>query len=113
VDDGVDVAAGSVDLAVNEALEIGGAAALVHRVRVEIELEDVGRRHEFRRHGSREQKAIGARGMTDADVPHRIEHVLHRQDVVGDDEIRDQIVGRGRLLRADDTLERKRGCDRP
>ena len=90
VDDGVDVGTGPVDLAVNEALEIRRATGRVHRVPVEIELQDVGGGHQLRRHRPREQKTIGSRRMPDAHVSHRVEDVLHREDPVRRDEVLDE-----------------------
>ena len=66
----------------------------VHRIAVEIELQDVGRGDRRGRHVARQQEAIRARRMACADVPERVEHALRDEDAVGGREIGAQRVER-------------------
>ena len=88
-----------IHFAVDEALEIDGAAAGVERVAVEIVFDDVGRGDEAGRHVARQEKAVRVLVVADADMAERVEHALLEQDAVGDRQVLDQ-VGAGRSGRA-------------
>jgi hypothetical protein len=80
---------------VNEALEIGGAAARVHRVRVEIVLHDVGRGDQLGGERARHKVAIRIVIVARADVAVAVEHVLIHEDAVRGHEVLDELrVGR-------------------
>jgi hypothetical protein len=66
------------------------AAARVHRIGIEIELHDVGRRHVRRRHRPGDEVAVGICGMTDADVAIGVEHPLIGENAICGDQILDQ-----------------------
>src|SRR5262249_21500784 len=87
VDDGGDVRAHLVDLAVDEALLVGAAPPRINRLAVEVVFHDVvrGRGRDRARH----QIAIGIARIADADVAKAIENFFVRQDAVGENEIFD------------------------
>ena len=90
VHDRPDPGQGLVDLAVDEALDIESAAPRLQGIAVDIELEDVVRRDQARRHAAREQKARRVRLVPHADMAEAVDHALVGQDPVGGDEIVDQ-----------------------
>ena len=91
VDDGMNIVPRLVDLTVYEALEGEGISALSDRIAVQIEFQDVTRRHEPRGPGACHQEAIRIGRMPDAHVSRFVEYALARQDAVGGDEIRDRV----------------------
>ena len=88
---GVDVRPRLVDRAVDEALEIG-RARVAHRRAVEPELDDVGAGDEFRAERARQQIVVGLLRVADADVAVGVDHVLLRQDPIGDHQIADRAL---------------------
>ena len=72
-----------VDRAVDEALQIGRAAALVDRRAVELIFDDVVALDAFGGAGAREQIALRIVGMAGADMAERIDHAFVRQNAVG------------------------------
>ncbi len=84
-----------VDLPVDKALQVAGAAARVDGVAVEIEFHDVGGGDQRRRHASRQQKAVRVPVVPGADMAKAVEHPLIGEDAIGGDKIADQLaVGR-------------------
>ena len=90
VNHGMDVRPRAVDLAMDEAFEIGGPAVRRDRLSVQVELDHVGCPHQRRRHAAGEQEPVGSSGMTDADMAETVDHVLVEQDVIGVDQVLDQ-----------------------
>jgi hypothetical protein len=99
VDDGLDVRAAAVDLAVDEALEVE-RARVVDGAAVEVVLHDVARADQLRRQRSREQVALRLPRVAHAHVSVAVDHALVGQDPIGGDEVLDQtrVSDHGSLL---------------
>ena len=95
VHDGVDVGARTVDLAVDETLEVDAASAGIVRVAVQVERQDVVRGHESRRHVAREQEMRWRCVVPHADVSEAVDDTLVVQNAVGDGEPFDALAVRG------------------
>jgi hypothetical protein len=89
MDDGVDLGPRLVDRTVDEPLQIT-RPRVVHRRAVELELDDVGARHELRAERAREQVMIRLARMADADMAVGVDHILLRQNAVGDHQVADR-----------------------
>ena len=81
---------GLEDPAVDEAFEIGGAPLRIDRLAARIELHDVGRLNEARRHAARQEEMVGALVVACADMAEAIDDTLVVEDAVGGDEVLDQ-----------------------
>lgn len=79
---GHDIRTDPVNLAVDEPLAIGRTAFASGWLTIEIQLQDVRRRHLGRRDGPRNQVTARAGPGTDADVTERVNNVLRGQNVV-------------------------------
>ena len=90
----IDVRPRLVDLAVDEALAVEQLAVVlgIDGLAVEIEHEDIGRGHRFRRDRARHQIAMRIARIAHADMTEGIEHVEPRQRAVGGDEVVDQFA---------------------
>src|SRR5262249_61671273 len=77
---------------VDEALEVKHAFFLAHRLTVETELDNVFAVNEVRRERARDKEVLRLVGMADADVAIGVDHILMRQDTVGNDEGGDDSV---------------------
>ena len=84
-----------VERAVDEALEIGRAAARIDRVAFEREFHDVGGLDAVGRARAREQIALRIVGMARADMAEGIDDRLAGEDAVGGDELFDDPVELG------------------
>src|SRR5690242_8034144 len=84
-----------VDLAMDEALEIRIAHIALLYVRGEVVGLDVSARDELRRERTRQEVAVGAVRMANADVAEAIEDPEPGKDAVGGDEIVEQGVESG------------------
>ena len=90
---GVDVRSRLVDLAVDVALADQVVRAPIDRPAVEIELDDVVRRHQLRRQRPRQEVTLGIGRRPHADVPPGIDDAVFGQDAIGDHEVFDQAHG--------------------
>ena len=72
-----------VDLAMDEALDIGLPAARVERLAVEVEGYDVGHRDVARGDSLRLQVLLGIARVAHADMAEAVEHGVVDEDVVG------------------------------
>ena len=88
-----DVRPGTVDLGVDETLQVRGAL-VAQRVAVLVEAKNIGARHQRRRHAAREEEPVAAREIARTDVAEPVDHPLVEQDVVRVDQLVDQ-RGRG------------------
>ena len=79
----------------DEAFEIGFAAARINGIAVKIKFHDVFGLDLARRDAARKQKAVGARGVTHADVAKAIHHAFVVQNVIGGDEVVDEVFYSG------------------
>ena len=79
-----------VDLAMDEAFEIDGAAIGGQRMAVDVEFDDVVRRHQGGRHVAGQQIALGIGVAAHAHMAERVHHALAEQDAVGDRQLLDQ-----------------------
>src|SRR5215813_6956014 len=86
---------------------VTAADILEYGLAIEPVLQDVGRRHRFRREGSREEEAILVPRRADADMTVAVDDAFRREDVIGGDEIADEIVQIGRGLRQDANLRQQ------
>ena len=88
----VDVGPRLVDFAVDEALAVEQLAVVlgIDGLAVEVEDENVGGGHRFRRDRARDQIAVRIARVAHADMAEGIEHVQSRQRAVGGDEIVDE-----------------------
>ncbi len=82
------------DAAMDRALAVHDAAALVDRVAVEVEFHDVVARHQFRAARARHEEAVGPLRMPQADMAEAVDHALVRQDPVGDHQILEMLLQR-------------------
>src|SRR5215469_5824535 len=71
-----------VDAAMDRPLDIDFAAALVDRLAVEIEFEEIVACHQLRAARAREEEAVGLGRMAHADMAIGIDHVLMGEDAV-------------------------------
>src|SRR5579864_5170556 len=76
-----------IDSAMDRALDIDRSAALVDRIAIEIEFDEVVDRHELGATRSREEEPVGPIRMSDADMAVSVDDVFMRQNPVGDDEV--------------------------
>ncbi len=90
VHDGHDIRPRREDRGVNKAFEIELLAVVAHRLAVEVELDDIRGRDQFRGERARDQKAMRVVGVADADMAVGVDDVLLREDAVGDHQILDQ-----------------------
>src|SRR5262245_42021205 len=67
-------------------------------------LDDVGALHERRRERVRQEEALGIVWMTHADVTVGVDHVLPREDAVGDDELGDQLFNHEFQILRDESI---------
>src|SRR5262249_31055847 len=65
---------------------------VAHRLAAEIEFDDVLGTDQVRRQGARDEEPLRVVRMTDADMTVGVDHLLPRQDAVGDHQIADQSV---------------------
>jgi len=89
VHDRLDLGMSLVDLAVDKALDIEGAPALLERVALKVKLQDVVGHHETRRHAASEQKPGRVLSVPGADMPEAVDHALVGKDAVSGYEIFD------------------------
>jgi hypothetical protein len=89
MDHGVDVRPRLIDGAVDIALQIGRAYVALRRA-VELELDDVRGCDELGAERPRQQIMVGLVRMADADVAVGVDHLLLRQNPVGDHQIADR-----------------------
>ncbi len=87
----IDVRPRLVDLAVDEALAVKQLAIVpgVDGLAVEIEHENIGRRHRFRRERARDQIAVRVARVAHADMAEGVEHVKLSQRMIRGDEVVD------------------------
>ena len=88
----IDVRPRLVDLAVDEALAVEQLAVVlgIDGLAVEIEHQNVGGGHQFRRDRARDQIAVRIARIAHADMAEGVEHVKPRQRAVRGDEVVDQ-----------------------
>ena len=84
---GVNIAACFVNRGMDEALEVESALIVAHRVSFEIQLDDVVALHQVGSERPRKEEMLRIGGIANADMAVGIDHILFRQDAVGDDEI--------------------------
>ena len=89
--DGHHIGPGAVDLAVDEAFQIG-AAIVVSARPVQVEAHDVAARDKGRRHAAGQPKMAGMHRVAHAYVAEGVHHALSIQDVVGVHEIREDVI---------------------
>jgi hypothetical protein len=88
----------AIDLAVQEALEVG-TAIVAHGLAVGVVLHDVGYLHELRRHGARHVEALRMLVASHAHVPVAVEDAFHREDAIGGDQVHQQVgIGGERVV---------------
>lgn len=92
VDHGVNVWPGAEDGAMDEAFEVKGALFLADGLAIEGELEDIFTSDKFGRQGAGQEKMAGILGMPHTHVAIGIDHILMREDAIGNDEIVEQVV---------------------
>ena len=79
----------------DEALEIGRAAARIDRLALERELHDVVLLDAVRRARARQQEALRIVGMARADMAEGVDHAFAGEDAVGGDDFFEQGVELG------------------
>src|SRR4029453_6055861 len=89
VDDGVDITANLVDLAVNEPFPIRRRASCVRGIAVEVVFEDIRRGYKFWRDRSRQKESVSCALPADADVTVAVQYPLVGENVIGCDQIFD------------------------
>ena len=85
------IGAGAVNLAVDEALQVG-AAIIVGARPVQVEAHDVAACNKGRRHAAGQPEVAGMRRVAHAYVAESVYHTLLIQDVVGVHEIRQDVI---------------------
>ena len=91
-----DIAARLIDAAMDDALGIEPCGGALHRLGIELVLEDVVGLDQQRRARARQQVAVRIGGMAHADMAEGIDHALVGQDAVGNGEFLDEI---GHIIR--------------
>ena len=86
------IRAGLEDRRVNEALEIECGALIAHRFAVEAEFDNVLGTDQLRGDRTGDQKMVRIFRMPDADMAVGVDHLLLREDAVGDDEVLDDRI---------------------
>jgi len=74
----------------DEALEIKAAVLVVHRLTVEVELDNVFAANQLRGERAGDQEAVGIVGVADTDMSIGVDDLLSGKDPVGDHEVLDQ-----------------------
>ena len=86
-----DIGPRAINLAVNEALEVHAARIVGREIAVEVEFVNVVGLHERGRHVARDQETIGALVVPDADVAERIDDAFVEQNMIGVDQVLQQL----------------------
>ena len=81
--DGHDVGPRSVNLAVNEPLQVGTRPLRIDGRAIDMEFEDIAGRHAARRHVACQQEAIGLLVVADADMAERVHNAVVIENVIG------------------------------
>ena len=85
------VGPGAVDLAMDEALEIDAPGLAIARRAVQVELDDVAGLDGGGRHVARQQEMVRVLVVAHARMAEGVDHALVEQDVVGVDQILQQV----------------------
>ena len=122
VDHGLDIAASLVDLAMDVALAVQARRVGRDGFAVKSDLDNVGARHERRRHGARDEEAIGILRRARADVTEAVQNPFVREDVARRDDVLDpgliwiargialSVAGRGEDNRGDEERGAAQRC---
>ena len=87
VNDGHHIRPGAINLAVDEALDIGAPALHIVHVAVQVAGQNIVSHHQCRGHAAGDQKALGVGVVTHADVAKTVEHAFVHQNVIGHDQV--------------------------
>src|SRR5437660_8831393 len=90
VNDGFDVGTGSVDFCMNESLRVQRASLCIDSITVEVQFDQIRRRHKLRSQRSRQDEAIGIPVVPGAHVSKPVENALLAEDAISSDEILDE-----------------------
>jgi len=94
MNNGAYVRSGPVNLCVNEAFRIQCSSACIHGITVQVELENIARRHKFRSKGPRHKKSAGRLRVSHADMAKSVKYPLACEDAICGNEIIEQRGGR-------------------
>jgi ABC-type phosphonate transport system ATPase subunit len=100
--DRMDIRPRFVDGGMDEALKIQRALLVAHRLAIEPEFDDIVTLDQLGRHRARQKEMLRVVRIADADMTVGIDHLLAREDSVGDDEVLDDgiEIAHGSMARA-------------